>query len=120
MEFPGADAGSPAVKVDIDSLAAFAERLRGLTAMAGRADAAAYGARSADFAGSGPPAALWLRDVNAAGLCDLAQAVARLDGAVGRLRDAADDMALSYADADASAAAEVASAGYPGRVISDG
>jgi hypothetical protein len=109
MEFPGADAGSPAVEVDIDSLAAFAERLRGLAGMAGRADAAAYGARSADFAGSGPPAAMWLRDANAAGLRDLARAVGHLDETVRRLRDAADDMAVAYADVDASAAANVAS-----------
>jgi hypothetical protein len=111
MEFPGAGAGNPAVEVDIDSVTAFAERLRGLTGMADRADAAAYGARSADFAGAGPPAAQWLRDANAAGLRELAHVVSHLDETVRWLRQAADEMAAGYAGADAAAATRVVSGG---------
>jgi hypothetical protein len=103
MQLPGADIDSR-IDVEVDSLATFAARLHAMVSMIGRAQAAAYGARSSDFTGSGPPAALLLRDVNAAGLRDLANAVERLDRSVCRLRDAADYLATAYARTDAFAA----------------
>jgi len=105
MEFPGADRDSRGVEADVDSLAAFAERLRSLVGIVARADAAAYGPRSGDFTGAGPPAALRLHDLNAAGLRQLVHAVERLDETVRRLHEAVEYVAAAYADSDAFAAA---------------
>ena len=105
MEFSGADVDSRAVEVEIDSLAAFAARLRALVGMIGRANAAAYGARTDDFTGAGPPAAARLQATNAAALRDLVEAVERLDDLVVRLGDAAGYVAGAYARTDAFAAA---------------
>lgn len=116
MEFSGADADSRAIEVEVDSVAAFAARLRELVGMVGRANAAVYGPRTGDFAGAGPPGASRLHALNAAGLRDLVDAVERLDDAVVRLRDAAEHVAAAYARSDAFAAATTqdARAGWDG------
>ena len=103
MQLPRANLDG-GIDVEVDSLATFAVRLHALVSVIERANAAAYGARSSDFSGSGPPAALSLRDLNAAGLRDLADAVQRLDESVCRLRDAADYLATAYARTDVFAA----------------
>lgn len=93
------------IQVDVASLSAWSAELHRLVGLTGGADNAVGHWSVNSFVGNGPPGSLDLRDLNAEALATLAGAVEQLDALIARLRDAAAQVAASYADADAYAQA---------------
>ncbi len=106
------------INVDVSSLEAWSEELHRLVGLTQGANSSVGHSSVNSFAGSGPPGALQLRDLNAEALATLAAAVEQLDGLIARLRDAASYVATAYrgSDAYAKASADSVMAGMRGEV----
>jgi hypothetical protein len=93
------------INVDVTSLQAWSDELHRLVGLTQAANNTVGHWSVNNFAGSGPPGALLLRDLNAEALATLAAAVEMLDNLIARLRDAASYVAATYSDSDAFAKA---------------
>ncbi len=124
MAILGPDGPNPyhEINVNVTSLEAWSVELHRLVGLTQGTNASVDHWSVNSFAGSGPPGARQLRDLNAEALATLAGAVEQLDDLIARLRDAASYVAKSYAGSDAYAKASTDSvmAGIRGEVPSAG